>query len=56
VERLGPTIAPAGAFHNEFGLPLTVLRADAATGYLVLELSARGLGHIAHLCRIAPPR
>jgi UDP-N-acetylmuramoyl-tripeptide--D-alanyl-D-alanine ligase len=56
VERLGPTIAPAGSFNNEFGLPLTVLRADAATGYLVLELSARGLGHIAHLCRIAPPR
>jgi hypothetical protein len=56
VERLGPTIAPAGSFNNEFGLPLTVLRADAATRYLVLELSARGLGHIAHLCRIAPPR
>jgi UDP-N-acetylmuramoyl-tripeptide--D-alanyl-D-alanine ligase len=56
VERLGPTIAPAGSFNNEFGLPLTVLRADVATRYLVLELSARGLGHIAHLCRIAPPR
>ena len=56
VERLGPTIAPAGSFNNEFGLPLTVLRADLATRYLVLELSARGVGHIAHLCRIAPPR
>jgi UDP-N-acetylmuramoyl-tripeptide--D-alanyl-D-alanine ligase len=33
-----------------------VLRADAATRYLVLELSARGPGHIAYLCRIAPPR
>jgi UDP-N-acetylmuramoyl-tripeptide--D-alanyl-D-alanine ligase len=56
VERLGPAIAPAGSFNNEFGHPLTVLRADAATRYLVLELSARGIGHIAHLCRIAPPR
>ena len=56
VERLGPTIAPAGSYNNEFGHPLTVLRADAATRYLVLELSARGIGHIAHLCRIAPPR
>jgi UDP-N-acetylmuramoyl-tripeptide--D-alanyl-D-alanine ligase len=56
VERLGPTIAPAGSFNNEFGLPLTVLRADAATRYLVLELSARGTGHIAYLCRVAPPR
>jgi UDP-N-acetylmuramoyl-tripeptide--D-alanyl-D-alanine ligase len=55
-ERLGPTIAPAGSFNNELGLPLTVLRADPSTRYLVLELSARGLGHIAHLCRIAPPR
>ena len=56
VERLGPTIAPAGSFNNEFGHPLTVLRADAQTRYLVLELSARGPGHIAHLCGIAPPR
>ena len=55
-ERLGPTIAPAGSFNNEFGHPLTVLRADAATRYLVLELSARGPGHIAYLCRVAPPR
>ncbi len=56
VERLGPTIAPAGSYNNEFGHPLTVLRADASTRYLVLELSARGVGHIAQLCRIAPPR
>jgi UDP-N-acetylmuramoyl-tripeptide--D-alanyl-D-alanine ligase len=56
VERLGPTIAPAGSFNNEFGLPLTVLRADFATRYLVLELSARGVGNIAYLCGIAPPR
>jgi UDP-N-acetylmuramoyl-tripeptide--D-alanyl-D-alanine ligase len=56
VERLGPTIAPAGSFNNEFGHPLTVLRADASTRYLVLELSARGPGHIAYLCRVAPPR
>jgi len=55
-ERLGPTIAPAGSYNNEFGHPLTVLRADASTRYLVLELSARGIGHIAHLCRVAPPR
>jgi UDP-N-acetylmuramoyl-tripeptide--D-alanyl-D-alanine ligase len=56
VERLGPTIAPAGSLNNEFGHPLTVLRADAQTRYLVLELSARGPGHIAYLCGIAPPR
>lgn len=54
-ERLGPVTAPAGSFNNELGHPLTVLRADASTRYLVLELSARGIGHIAHLCRVAPP-
>ena len=56
VERLGPTVAPAGSFNNEYGHPLTVLRASASTRYLVLELSARGVGHIAYLCGIAPPR
>ena len=52
----GPTVATAGNFNNELGVPLTVLRADATTAYLVVEMGARGLGHIAYLCRIAPPR
>jgi UDP-N-acetylmuramoyl-tripeptide--D-alanyl-D-alanine ligase len=56
VSRLGPTIAPAGSFNTEYGLPMTVLRADFDTRYLVLEMSARGIGHIAYLCGIAPPR
>src|SRR5215831_10754747 len=55
-ERLGPTVAPEGSFNNELGLPLTVLRADERTKYLILEMSARGAGHIAALCDIAPPR
>ena len=53
---LGPTVAPPGSFNNELGTPWTVLRADATTRHLVLELSARGRGHIAALCRIARPR
>jgi UDP-N-acetylmuramoyl-tripeptide--D-alanyl-D-alanine ligase len=56
VSRLGPTIAPAGSFNTEYGLPLTVLRAGFDTRYLVLEMSARGIGHIAYLCGVAPPR
>jgi UDP-N-acetylmuramoyl-tripeptide--D-alanyl-D-alanine ligase len=52
----GPTVATAANFNNELGVPLTVLRADATTAYLVVEMGARGLGHIAYLCRIAPPR
>jgi UDP-N-acetylmuramoyl-tripeptide--D-alanyl-D-alanine ligase len=56
VERLGPTVAPEGSYNNEFGFPLTVLRADERTRYMVLELAARGAGHIASLCEVAPPR
>jgi UDP-N-acetylmuramoyl-tripeptide--D-alanyl-D-alanine ligase len=56
VERLGPAVAPEGSYNNEFGFPLTVLRADEQTRYMVLEMAARGAGHIASLCEIAPPR
>jgi UDP-N-acetylmuramoyl-tripeptide--D-alanyl-D-alanine ligase len=52
----GATVSPPGSFNNELGHPWTVLRADEQTRFLVLELSARGIGHIAHLCAIAPPR
>jgi UDP-N-acetylmuramoyl-tripeptide--D-alanyl-D-alanine ligase len=51
----GDTVATAGSFNNELGLPLTVLRADAQTRYLVLEMGSRGVGHLAELCAIAPP-
>lgn len=53
---LGPTVAPPGSFNNELGLPWTALRADTGTRHLVLELSARGRGHIAALCHVAQPR
>jgi UDP-N-acetylmuramoyl-tripeptide--D-alanyl-D-alanine ligase len=55
-ERLGPTVAPPGSFNNEIGHPYTVLQAGEHTRFLVLEKSARGVGHIATLCRIARPR
>ncbi|MEO6884671.1 MAG: UDP-N-acetylmuramoyl-tripeptide--D-alanyl-D-alanine ligase [Jatrophihabitantaceae bacterium] len=54
--RLGRTIAPAGSMNNELGHPYTVLQADAQTAFLVLELGARGIGHIRHLTSVAPPR
>lgn len=56
LEPLGPVVAPPGSFNNEIGHPWTVLRADESTGFLVLELSARGPGHIAALAGIAPPK
>jgi len=55
-EKLGPTVAPAGTFNNELGHPYTVLRSTVDTRYLVLEKSARGIGHVAWLTRIARPR
>lgn len=51
----GATVASTGSFNNELGVPLTVLRIDAATRFLVVEMGARGIGHIATLCAIAPP-
>ncbi|HEX6249673.1 MAG TPA: UDP-N-acetylmuramoyl-tripeptide--D-alanyl-D-alanine ligase [Nocardioidaceae bacterium] len=51
----GTTVATEGSFNNELGLPLTVLRADAATDFLVLEMGARGVGHVAELCEVAQP-
>ncbi len=55
LETSGPTVASFGSFNNELGVPLTVLRADNLTAHLVVEMGARGIGHIAELCRIAPP-
>ena len=54
--ELGPTVAPPGSFNNEIGHPYTVLRCTADTRYLVLEKSARGIGHVAWLTRVARPR
>ena len=56
LEEMGPTIAPAGNLNNELGVPLTVGRIDPQTRFLVAEMGARGIGHIAYLCDIAPPR
>lgn len=51
----GPTVAPVLSYNNEIGLPLTVLRADEQTRYLVLEMGASGSGHLDYLTDIAPP-
>ncbi|MFL6090829.1 MAG: UDP-N-acetylmuramoyl-tripeptide--D-alanyl-D-alanine ligase [Aeromicrobium sp.] len=55
LEPSGATVAAVGSFNNELGVPLTILRADEATEYLILEMGARGIGHIAQLCEIARP-
>lgn len=52
----GETVAPPGSFNNEIGHPYTALKCTELTEFLVAEMSARGIGHIAHLATIAPPR
>jgi UDP-N-acetylmuramoyl-tripeptide--D-alanyl-D-alanine ligase len=52
---VGPTIAPVGSYNNDLGVPLTICRCDEDTRLLVLEMGARGSGHLARLCAIAPP-
>jgi UDP-N-acetylmuramoyl-tripeptide--D-alanyl-D-alanine ligase len=53
--RAGRTVATFGSFNNELGMPLTVLRADAATEFLVLEMGARHVGDLRASCRVARP-
>lgn len=55
LEPDGMTVATAGNFNNELGVPLTVLRADELTRFLVVEMGARAIGNIAELCEIVPP-
>lgn len=50
----GPTIYSVLSFNNEVGCPLTILRANEETGYLVLEMGASGPGHLRYLTQIAP--
>ncbi|MEU7168516.1 UDP-N-acetylmuramoyl-tripeptide--D-alanyl-D-alanine ligase [Streptomyces morookaense] len=56
LQGLGPTVWTPGSLNNEIGLPLTALRADAGTRHLVLEMGARGIGHIRYLTELTPPR
>ncbi|MDB1089868.1 UDP-N-acetylmuramoyl-tripeptide--D-alanyl-D-alanine ligase [Streptomyces sp. ACA25] len=56
LQRAGPTVWTPDSFNNEIGLPLTALRAEPSTRYLVLEMGARGLGHIRALTALTPPR
>ncbi|MCF6523024.1 UDP-N-acetylmuramoyl-tripeptide--D-alanyl-D-alanine ligase [Streptomyces sp. JJ36] len=55
LERLGPTVWTHESFNNEIGHPVTALRAGPDTRHLVLEMGARGIGHIRDLTRVTPP-
>ncbi|MFM7360320.1 MAG: UDP-N-acetylmuramoyl-tripeptide--D-alanyl-D-alanine ligase [Cyanobium sp.] len=52
---LGPLVASSGNENNDIGVPLTLLRADADTAALVVEMGMRGLGEIDRLSVCAEP-
>lgn len=55
---LGPTwrtAANVGSFNNELGVPLTLVDAPDDAEVVVVEMGARGRGHIAELCATARP-
>lgn len=49
------THASLRSFNNELGVPLTLLNAPDDTEATVVEMGARGHGHIAELCEVARP-
>lgn len=53
--QLGNTIAPIESFNNKVGAPISILRADLETEFLVVEMGAEGLGSIAYLAKMATP-
>ena len=55
LDAAAPTVATRGSFNNELGMPLTALRVEQDTRYLVLEMGARGKGHIAELAALVAP-
>ncbi|MFF4271682.1 UDP-N-acetylmuramoyl-tripeptide--D-alanyl-D-alanine ligase [Streptomyces sp. NPDC001536] len=56
LQRKAPTVWTPGSFNNEIGLPLTALSATDETRFLVLEMGARGIGHIRYLTDLTPPK
>ncbi|MEU1939760.1 UDP-N-acetylmuramoyl-tripeptide--D-alanyl-D-alanine ligase [Streptomyces coeruleorubidus] len=56
LQRKAPTVFTPGSLNNEIGLPLTALSATEDTRFLVLEMGARGIGHISYLTGLTPPK
>ena len=50
-----PTAASERSYNNELGLPLTLLNTADDVRWVVLEMGARGIGHIAQLAEVARP-
>lgn len=55
LSKVGETIAPIESFNNSVGAPISILRANSTTKFLIVEMGAKGLGSIDYLARIANP-
>jgi len=53
--RVAPTLATAGNFNNEIGVPLTLCRLPAKCRYAVIEMGASRVGDIRYLTSLATP-
>jgi UDP-N-acetylmuramoyl-tripeptide--D-alanyl-D-alanine ligase len=51
----GPTVAPEGSFNNQVGAPISMLRVDENTEFLIVEMGANHIGEIARLISIVTP-
>lgn len=55
LEKFGNTIAPIESYNNEVGAPISMLKADFETDFLVAELGAGGIGSIRYLAEMCQP-
>ncbi len=55
LQNEGTTVATAGNFNTDIGVPLTLLRSSEATKFCILEMGARHVGDIAKLTELANP-
>lgn len=55
LSEMGTTIATAGNFNNEIGVPLTLLRLTGTEEYAVIELGANHQGEIAYTASLVMP-
>lgn len=55
LSKVGETIAPIESYNNSVGAPISMLKANEQTRFLVVEMGAEGLGSIDYLAQIAKP-
>ena len=53
--QVGPTVFPRDSFNNEVGAPITMLKVEKDTRFLILEMGASGPGNISLLTDMVQP-